>query len=117
MYSLHEQEDKIRLWFDPGYDHLLDLRGGPLAIIKDGLVFDLRSRHVAYWKSGRVLDVDGRVLLKRGHRRDGPARKPFPLFPALGNQADRRPVNKPWLHAIGFIKTLRFASFDYSCVG
>jgi hypothetical protein len=115
MHSLDDQDGKTRLWFDPRHDHLLDLRGNPLATIQGESIRDLRLEHVAFWKNGNVIDLDGRVLLRRGYRKDGPK---CHVLPVLAKRDDpsgqaQRPLRKPWRTDVAFIETLRLASFEY----
>ena len=109
MQSLHDQDGKTRLWFDGRHNQLLDLRGNPIAIIEGEVICDLRSEHVAFWRNGNVVDLDGRVLLRRGHRKDGPERCVLPVLDYPSDHAPR-PVRKAWGSEIAFIETLRLAS-------
>jgi|HubBroStandDraft_2_1064218.scaffolds.fasta_scaffold556382_1 hypothetical protein len=112
MQSLHDQDGKTRLWFDGRHDQLLDLRGNPIAIIEGEVICDLRSEHVAFWRNGNVVDLDGRVLLRRGHRKDGPERCVLPVLAKRDDPSGHapRPVRKAWGSEIAFIETLRLAS-------
>jgi hypothetical protein len=119
MHSLHDQDGKTRLWFCGRYDQLLDLRGNPIATIEGEVISNLRSEHVAFWKNGNVIDLDGSMLLRRGHRTDGPERG---LLPMLVKHHDpsggaTQQVRKAWGSEIAFIETLRLVSFEYRSFG
>jgi hypothetical protein len=115
MHSLHDGDGKTRLWFDYRSDNLLDLRGNALAIVIHEMIYNLRSERVAFWKNGNVVDLDGSVLLRRGHRTDGPERH---VLPELVKRHDLkgvpRQVRKSWGSEIAFIETLRLVSLDSS---
>jgi hypothetical protein len=115
MQSLHDHNGKTRLWFDGRYEKLLDLWGNPLATIKDGIIRNLRSEQVAFWKNSNVIDLDGSVLLRRGHRKDGPERRVLPVLAKRDDPSGYapRPMRKAWGSEIAFIETLRLASLEY----
>jgi hypothetical protein len=117
--SLQDRDGKIRLWFDGRYDHLVDLRGNTLAIVKNGVVRNLRYEHVAFWRKGNVVDFDGRVLLWRGYRNDGPKHRVLPALVKCDDPSRdiSRQVRKAWGSEIAFVETLRLASLEYLQIG
>lgn len=119
MRSLHDQNGRIRLWFDGRTSFLVDLGGYPVAIIKGEVVYSLRAEPVASWKFGNVIDLDGTTLLKRGLAEDGPGPRLRPLrFKAsnLGGEIERS-MRKPWGNELAFVETLRLISRDFRLKG
>ena len=119
MRSLHDQNGRIRLWYDGPTSFLVDLGGDPVAIIRDEVVYSLRAEPVASWKYGNVIDLDGTTLLKRGLAEDGlgPRLRPLP-FKASDLGAEIEPsMRKPWGSELAFVETLRLMSRDYRLNG
>lgn len=119
MRSLHDQQGRIRLWYDGPTSFLVDLGGDPVAIIKDEVVYSLRAEPVASWKFGNVIDFDGTTLLKRGLTEDGPGPRlrPLPVNVFKSDAEIKPPMRKPWGSELAFIETLRLISRDFRLNG
>ena len=115
MRSLHDQNGRIRLWYDGRTSFLVDLGGAPVAIVKDEVIYTLRAEPVASWKFGNVIDLDGTTLLKRGLVEDGPGPRLVLLSekPKGDNGDISYEKRKPWGSALAFVETLRLVSRDY----
>jgi hypothetical protein len=117
MRSLQNQRGRIRLWY--GMSFLVDLRGNPVAIVKDEVIYSLRAEPVASWKWGNVIDLDGTTLLKSGLAEDGPGPRLRPLRVQVSKlDAEIEPsMRKPWGSELAFVETLRLVSRDFRLNG
>ena len=117
MRSLQDRNGKISLWY--GMNFLVDLRGNPVAIVKDGLIYSLKAEPVASWKFGNVIDLDGTTLLKRGFAEDGPGPRlrPLPIKISEVGAEIESSMRKPWGSELAFVETLRLVSRDFRLNG
>jgi hypothetical protein len=119
MLALQDRNGGIRLWFDGRHSCLVDRWSNVLALIKGDLIYNLRSEPVAFWQHGNVVDLDGKVLLRRCFTQDGfqPRAAPGTVPRIELDRTIQRPSGKPWATQMAFIETLRLVSRDYQLNG
>jgi hypothetical protein len=114
MRPLQDDRGGVRLWFDGRHSCLVDRWSNVLAVIKAELIYNRRSEPVAFWQHGNVVDLDGRVLLRRCLTYEGfEPSVPLGRIPRVDlGEALPRPSRKPWGTERAFIETLRLVSRD-----
>ena len=62
MLALYDQKGEVGIWLGEDQKWLLDLQGNAIACVHEGSMYDLRGRHVAWWKGDRIEDHAGNVI-------------------------------------------------------
>jgi hypothetical protein len=100
-------------------NYLVDIGGNPVAIIRKEVIYNFWSEPVAYWRWGSVIDLDGKMLLKKDLSDDGPGPRLVPLLVRPEFAGDERGLQqrKPWGSELAFVDTLRLVSRDFRLNG
>ena len=62
MRGLYDQKGKVEIWLPEDEKWLLDLHGNAIACVHEGSIYNLKGRHVAWWRGDRIEDHAGNVI-------------------------------------------------------
>ena len=119
MRALYDRTGHVGIWLDENEQWLLDLHGNALAFVHDGSIYDLKGRHVAWWRGDRIQDHHGNVVyvtcdVQYLHtlnvlRRLGPlppTEKIMPMRPMLGLRPLEPLTSGQWADQQSFLNNL-----------
>src|ERR1700722_380119 len=63
MRALYDYSGHVRIWLRNDTKWFVDSHGNALAFIDEGSIYNLKGRHVAWWRGDRIRDHHGNVVL------------------------------------------------------